>query len=288
MKRLIIDGNNLVHRAFWVSKNQPTFNEHFHIHLFLSSVKNYINAYKPDVAYCAWDEKQDYKINKRKELLTEYKGNRDKERNTEVHSKNYIIKEMLSYLGIQSVFPKSYEADDIMAIFHHLYPTDKKTIITVDKDMCQLIDENTIVFDPIRKIEFNLNNFEEHVKCKREDFVKIKALTGDKSDNIPGIKGFGKVKITKYLNGEYSLTDEEQSLFDSNMKLVNLSLTLDDNDEVEFVKAQFDKLQEIDIDSFKQKCIDLDFHKILKDFDSWNNIFVVRTKLAAALDFLLH
>jgi len=288
MKRLIIDGNNLVHRAFWVSKTQPTFNEHFHIHLFLSSVKNYINQYKPDVAYCTWDEKEDFTINKRKELLTEYKGNRDKERNIEVHSKNFIIKEMLEYLGIKNVLPKSYEADDVMAIFHHLYPADKKTIITVDKDMCQLIDGNTVVYDPIRKIEFNLDNFEEHIKCKREDFVKIKALTGDKSDNIPGIKGFGKVKIAKFLSGDYTLTDEEQTLFESNLKLVDLSLTLKDSDEVTYVKTQFDTTLEINIDAFKQKCVDLNFHKILNDFNTWNRVFVERNKLAAAVNHFLY
>ena len=288
MKRLIIDGNNLVHRAFWVSKTQPVFDEHFHIHLFLSSVKNYVNQYKPDIVYCTWDEKEDYTVNKRKELLTEYKGNRDKERNLEVHSKNYIIKEMLETLGIKNILPRAYEADDVMAIFHYLYPNDKKTIVTVDKDMCQLIDTNTVVYDPIRKIEFNLNNFEEHVKCKRGDFVKIKALAGDKSDNIPGIKGFGKVKIAKYLAGEYKLTEEEQALFESNMKLVDLSLTLEDKDEVEYVKTQFDDKLEVNLDAFKQKCIDLKFHKFLRDFDTWNNIFVARAKLALAFDFFLH
>lgn len=287
MKRLIIDGNNLVHRAFWVSKNQPTFNEHFHIHLFLSSVKNYINSYKPDVAYCAWDEKQDFKINKRKELLTEYKGNRDKERNAEVHSKNYIIKELLESLGIRNVLPYAYEADDVMAIFHHLFPVDKKIIITVDKDMCQLIDNNTVVYDPIKKIEITEENFLDVLGCKQEDFIKIKALTGDKSDNIPGIKRFGKAKIAKYLAGEYILTEEERTLFESNMKLVNLSLTLQDEREVAYVNEQFHTELKTDFNSFKNKCSELGFHKILKDINDWNNIFFFSAKLNECFAFLL-
>ena len=283
MKRLIIDGNNLVHRAYWVSKIQPTFNEHFHIHLFLTSVKNYIVQYKPDVVYCTWDEKADYKINKRKELLTEYKGNRDQKRNKEVHTNNHIIKELLEYLGIKSVISQSYEADDVMAIFNHLYPEDRKIIITVDKDMCQLISKDTVVFDPIRKVEFNLNNFKEHIGYELVDFVKLKALTGDKSDNIPGIKGFGKVKIAKFLNNEYEMTDEEKIVFENNLKLVDLSLTLSDKEEVQFVKEQFDTPVEASFESFKNRCIELQFNQITKSIDTWYNIFFMKSKLLELL-----
>ena len=286
MKRLIIDGNNLVHRVFWVSKNQPIFNEYFHIHLFLSSVKNYIIQYKPDVVYCTWDEKVDYTVNKRKELNADYKGNRDKERNKEVHKNNYIIKELLEYLGIRNVLPKSYEADDVMAFFHHLFPDDRKVIITVDKDMCQLIDDRTVVFDPIRKKEFNKDNFVEVTGYTIDNFVKVKALTGDKSDNIPGIKGFGKVKMAKFLNGEYTLTEEENALFESNLKLVDLSITLNDEEEKEYVVKQFNKELKQDFNAFKAKCAEYDFHKILRDINDWYEVFFMKNKLEEMFSFL--
>ena len=47
------------------------------------------------------------------------------------------------------------------------------------------------------KFEINLDNFIDKLKYDPEDFIKVKAIQGDKSDNIPGIKGFGKVKIGK-------------------------------------------------------------------------------------------
>jgi len=285
MRRLIIDGNNLVHRAFWIASNQPIFNEHFHVHLFLTSVKNYVTQYQADVVYCTWDEKVDFQVNKRKELLEEYKGNRDQERNKAVHSKNHIIKELLEYLGIKNILPRAYEADDVMAIFNYLYPEDERIIITVDKDMCQLIGENTVVYDPIRKVEFNTKNFKELIGYELKDFVKLKALTGDKSDNIPGIKGFGKVKIAKFLNGEYHMSEEEKIQFENNLKLVDLSLTLQDQDEVEYVKAQFETKPEINFDAFKQKCDELYFHKILNSIDSWYGTFFMRSKLADLLNF---
>jgi DNA polymerase-1 len=285
MRRLIIDGNNLVHRAFWVASNQPIFNEHFHVHLFLTSLKNYVTQYQADVVYCTWDEKIDFQVNKRKELFEDYKGNRDQERNKAVHSKNYIIKELLEYLGIKNVLPRAYESDDVMAIFNHLYPDVERIIITVDKDMCQLIGENTVVYDPIRKVEFNLKNFKELIGYELEDFVKLKALAGDKSDNIPGIKGFGKVKIAKFLAGEYHMSEAERVQFEDNLKLVDLSLTLLDEDEVNYVREQFETKPEKDFDAFKNKCNELYFHKILNSIDSWYGTFFMRSKLADLLSF---
>ena len=279
MKRLIIDGNNLVHRAYWVASNQPFYNEYFHIYLFLTSIKNYTSQYQADIVYCAWDEKVDYTVNKRKELLEEYKGTRDKERNKEVHSKNYIIKELLSYLGIQSVYPRSYEADDVMCILNHMFPDDEKIIVTVDKDMCQLISDKTVVYDPIRKTEFNISNFEDKIGYKLKDFVSLKALTGDKSDNIPGIKGFGKVKLSKFFNGEYELTVDEKIQFENNLKLVDLSLTLTDKEETDYVASQVQVDIVKNFDRFKERCSEFNFNQILKNIDTWYGLFFMRSKL---------
>lgn len=283
MKRLIIDGNNLVHRVYWVSKNQPQFNEYFHIHLFLTSVKNYILKYNPDVTYCAWDEKADYQVNKRKELSQDYKSNRDSEKNKEVHSKNYLIKELLKYLAISSVQPYAYEADDVIGIFCNEFKNDEKVIITVDRDLCQLIDNRTVVFDPIRKVEFNLENFEEKLKCKKEHFITVKALAGDKSDNIPGIKGFGKVKIQKYLNNEIQLTPEEQKQFDGNCRLLDLKHTLQDTTEYEYVKAQLQIQLTPDSKEFKRSCEGLGFHQILRKYEDWNKLFFMKNTMTNLL-----
>jgi 5'-3' exonuclease len=287
MKRLIIDGNNLVHRVYWVSKNQPQFNEYFHIHLFLTSVKNYIIKYKPDITYCAWDEKADYQINKRKELSEDYKANRDKEKNNEVHAKNYIIKELLKYLGINSVQPYAYEADDVIAIFCNKFKDDEKVIVTVDRDLCQLVDEKTIVFDPIRKVEFNLENFEEKLKCRKERFVIIKAIQGDKSDNVAGIKGFGKIKIEKYLTGEIEMTAEETAQFARNILLVDLRNTLQDQTEYSYVSEQLEKERVFDSKEFKRSCEGLGFHQILKKYDEWYRLFFEKNTMTDLLSQIL-
>ena len=88
MKILVIDGNNLVHRVFWVSKNQKEKNKYFHVYLFLTSVKSYIQSFLPDLTICVWDEKLENRVNPRKLLYEEYKKTRDTETSKEVHEQN--------------------------------------------------------------------------------------------------------------------------------------------------------------------------------------------------------
>ena len=293
MKILTIDGNNLVHRVFWVANNMKYKTEYFHVYMFLNSLKSYVEMYQPDKVYCVWDEKPEYKQNKRKDILKEYKGNRDKEYGKQVHDKNETIKELLHLMGIPSIFPRDYEADDAIGIINELesknsvikfYMTKKffrHIVVTVDRDLCQFIDEKTSVYDPIRKYEINLENFEEKLKFKKEDFIKVKALQGDKSDNIPGIKGFGKVKLTKYFKGEVNLTDEEQNIYERNLKLVKLT---DDKEEYNYVKDQIIKASfSTDWDTFMAKCKEYNFSNILKKESIWYGSFFKDNRLIELL-----
>ena len=293
MKILTIDGNNLVHRVYWVANNMGYKTEYFHVYMFLNSVKSYVELYKPDKTIMVWDEKPDYKPNKRKELLEEYKGNRNKEYNQEVHAANEVIKEMLSDLGIPSIYPREYEADDVIHIINTYMENVSRTnfykdkqpfshvIVTVDRDLCQLIKSsklyNISVYDPIRKFEINAENFEEKLKYKKEDFIKVKALQGDKSDNIPGIKGMGKVKTQKYLNGEVELTEEENEIFKKNLKLVTLT---NDEEEVKYVRKQLIECSyDTNFDNFKANCEKYKFAQILKSEKKWYNTFFQDNRL---------
>ena len=281
MNILTIDGNNLVHRVYYVAKNLPYRTEYLHVYMFLNSVKSYIEMYRPDKVYCVWDEKLDYKPNKRLEILPEYKGTRDKEKGREVHTKNNLIKELLQSMGIPSIFPREYEADDVIAIINKEIDHDRHTIITVDRDLCQLIDEKTVVYDAIRKLELNLHNFEEKLKYSKKQFVKVKAITGDKSDNIPGIKGFGKKKIEKYFNGDVDFNDDERKLFERNLQLVSL---IDSGEESEYVKSQLDNCSfKTDWTFFMQKVEELKFNNIIKSESTWYATFFQTNRLLELL-----
>lgn len=289
MKILTIDGNNLVHRVYWVANNIKNVKENYHVYMFLNSVKSYVELYKPDKTYMVWDEKPDYRPNKRKELLTEYKGNRNKDYNVEVHAGNELIKELLQDIGIPSIFPREYEADDVIGIidkaarsesvskFYITKKPYKHIIVTVDRDLCQLINEKVSVYDPIRKYEITNDNFEEKLKYRKEDFIKVKALQGDKSDNIPGIKGMGKVKTEKYLKGDIELTEDEIKIYNKNLQLVKLT---NDPEEVDYVNKQIYKASfNTNWDTFLDRCKELKFNNILKKDTVWYSAFFQDNRL---------
>jgi 5'-3' exonuclease len=200
---------------------------------------------------------------------------------------------MLNTLGIPSIFPRSYEADDVIKIINDAYDKHLTTkfyltkklfrhiIVTVDRDLCQLISNKVSVYDPIRKIEINKENFKEILKYDKKDFIKVKALTGDKSDNIPGIKGFGKVKIDKFLNGEVFLTEEENEIYKRNLELVTLT---EDKEEKEYVLNQLSEIKyDTNYDKFKELSKEYKFSQILKNDTKWYTAFFQDNRLIELL-----
>jgi 5'-3' exonuclease len=236
---LIIDGNNLVHRVFYRGQQSNADDEFFHVYLLLICIKKYVSDFNPTKTICVWDEKLGNTPNKRKSEDENYKQNRDKEYSLRVHAQNDLIKELLQTLGIPSVFPQHYEADDVICILCNEYKDSYIQIMSADLDMCQLINETTEVVDPVRKRTFALHNFEELLKCKPDEFLTYKAINGDKSDNIAGIKGFGPKTIARYLAGEVELTPEQQEVLEHNLKLMTLKA---DGEDAEYVKQQLETI----------------------------------------------
>ena len=117
-----------------------------------------MKQFLPDNTIFVWDEKKDYKPNIRKSILKEYKGNRSKDPSP--HANNEVIKSILYSMGINSIFPRELEADDIVAYICREHQG-SKVIISVDRDFFQLVTSEVTLYDPIRKIFFEENNFEE-------------------------------------------------------------------------------------------------------------------------------
>ena len=285
MKTLIIDGNNLIHRTYWTAKNIAGTEDtekltNFHIYFTLNAVKSYVNMFKPERIIACWDEKPDYQRNDRKEMFADYKGNRSSD--ITPHSNNNKIKEFFKTLGIPSIFPRKLEADDTIAYLAESLEG-SKVILSVDKDFLQLINENVIVYDPIRKKETNLVNFEEVVKCRQQDFMTIKCLEGDKSDNVPGIPKFGKVKISKYLKHEFKLTAEEELIYNRNYSLFRLDKYKDADNEDELLYYQEQMPAALSVEPCYQQFLDLckehDINNILNKKEDWYNLFFVKHRL---------
>tara|TARA_R110000772_G_scaffold5536_3_gene19812 strand:+ start:1845 stop:2714 length:870 start_codon:yes stop_codon:yes gene_type:complete len=284
MKTLIIDGNNLVHRTFWTAKAQskrtgvddPVQTANFHIYFTLNAIYSYINRFKPTKTIVVWDEKIEYQQNIRKEELAEYKGNRSKDNSP--HEQNEVIKAMLKNLGISSIFPREREADDIVAYICKTFEG-KKVIVSVDRDFLQLVNINTILFDPIRKREFVLETFEQDTDYTKTEWLRAKCLLGDKSDNVPGVPRFGKAKVRKWLNGEFTLTTEQEEIFNRNMTIFNLDEVMSHDSERTYYQSQLDVSIEVDWSSFVLECEARDFKNILNKREQWYSLFFLSNKL---------
>ena len=277
---LIIDGNNLVWRCFYVAEsvNPGGMDGLLHVHMFLSSLKNYCELYKPKNVICCWDKRLDNAPNFRNSLLPEYKEQRDKDKAKDVHCENELIEELISYLGVVNFYPKQLEADDCIAWLCHNLPG-KKVIVSVDKDMLQLVNDDVLYYDPMKKVEINMSNFDTYSKFKYDTFLVEKCFAGDPSDNVKGIYKFGPVKVKKYLDGDVELNDEQKTQLEFNMKLFKLDLYNTLPCEIEHYKKQ-DTSKKVNWDGFVTLCTDKGLNSILKSKESYYNEFCMDIKLA--------
>jgi 5'-3' exonuclease len=148
--------------------------------------------------------------------------------------------------------------------------------------MLQLVDSNTDYFNPIKKKLITLENFEEEVGVKVEQYVLYKALLGDKSDNIDGIEGYGIVKSKRLVSEGYNgvvkvLSEENKQKLDKNILLVNLLCSYaKEEGEMESYEKQYAELQSLkaDIKQFEKMCHEAEFYSFLKSLDSWKESFV--------------
>jgi 5'-3' exonuclease len=244
------------------------------VYIFLTSLKSYYEKYQPTHIICCWDEKLEYKPNPRKQLLEQYKGNRDKDNNVDIHADNQHIKDLIESIGGINFFPRELEADDIMAFLCHNIPG-KKVIITVDKDLLQLVDSDTVVYSPIKKVEYNIDNIDELLGYSHKNFVIYKAFIGDQSDNIPGVYRFGPKKIEQYINGSIALTEDQQKIVDLNMSLMDLNQGyVQYPEEKQYYQDQMKKeFPKPDWDRFMFICKDLNFQKVVNQKEKWFETF---------------
>ena len=287
MKTLIIDGNNLVHRTFHTANLQKKRYENvevkgLHIFFTINAIYSYVKRFLPEQTIIVWDEKIDYQKNKRKELSKEYKGNRSSD--STPHQNNEDIKLICKTLGIPSIFPRELEADDIVAYICR-ETKGKKVIVSVDRDFLQLVDKDTILFDPIRKKYFEKDNFKENTGFDNIfDWFTAKCLTGDKSDNVSGIPGFGKVKVKKFLNGEVKLTTEQEEKYFANRDLFRLDLYEDFLNEKTYYKNQLSNIEPGDYNAFIELVEKYNMVSILKRKDHWYETFFLKSFLTSIND----
>lgn len=189
-------------------------------------------------------------INKRREIFSEYKANRQTPPQ-ELLMQLPIAIEWISKMGFLNISIEGYEADDIIASINKVANAQhiNVRIISHDKDLYQLIDEDTYIYDPIGKRDIKEAQCLEKYGVKPKQFIDYQALVGDSSDNIAGVKGIGAKsaqKLISHFGDIESLYARENELTDIVSKRVaNLLL---DGKESAFLSKKLARLYDDLID----------------------------------------
>ena len=143
----------------------------------------------------------------RNEMFPEYKDNRD-EAPDDLKKQLPVAIEWIEQMGFPNLTREGYEADDIIAtVTKFARKKDLKVrIVSHDKDLYQLIDDGVVVmYDAIKKHEVDEEACVIKFGVNPKDFINFQALLGDSSDNVPGVKGIGKVGAAKLINKYHTL-----------------------------------------------------------------------------------
>ena len=204
-KLLLIDGHSIVNRAFY-GVPPLTNAEGLHTNAIHGFLNIFFNAYaktKPDYIIVAFDLPQK---TFRHEMYEAYKGTR-KGMPDELHEQVPVLKEVLKSMQIKTAELPGFEADDVLGTYAKKAEAEGLDVVILsgDRDLLQLASDRIMVAIPKTKsggteIE---RYFAEDVKTRYQvtpaEFIELKALMGDSSDNIPGIPGIGEKTATSLI-----------------------------------------------------------------------------------------
>lgn len=216
MTTAIIDVSNMAYRArysYSLSHNDKDTSVTYGVLRMLMSV---VKDLRPTSVIMCFDGGRPLY---RERLIQQYKSHRkhdDDETYQEFLRQVYELWRILPYFGVLCVRRAGIEADDLMYHASRMLD-DTSMIITNDDDLLQSVDLWTSVYKPMKKggyKQIGLVNFKEEVGVDPENFLQAKALLGDSSDNIPGVKGIGPVTMTNmFANGA-----EDLSILNDNLR----------------------------------------------------------------------
>ena len=203
---LLIDGHSILFRAFYgmpLAMTAPDGRHTNAVYGFLAIVGKVVEEEKPDFLAVAFDLAAP---TFRHRLYPEYKGNRAPAPE-EFHEQVPVMKQLLADMGIPVVTCEGWEADDILGTLASKAEKDgtEVTILSGDRDLLQLADDHTRIVIP--KTKGGQTAYERYTPAEvqaafgvsPEDFIQLKALMGDSSDNVPGLPGVGPKTALKIM-----------------------------------------------------------------------------------------
>jgi DNA polymerase I len=200
--------------------------------------------------------------NFRNDIYKDYKANRHDTPEDLIPQFEYIRKAVTAF-NIPSIELLNYEADDLIATYKEQASKKniKVTIISSDKDLMQLVDDNTFMFDAMKEHYIGKEEVKEKFGVYPEKVIDVQSLAGDSSDNIPGVPGIGIKTAAELINQFGSLENLLENA--STIKQPKRRQALLDNREKAFISKQLVTLKRDvpvtnELDEFILKPLNLD------------------------------
>jgi len=291
MKKIIlVDGNNLLFRSYFatayqgvIMKNSKGFPTNA-LYGFINMMNKIIKDENPSYIMVAFDKGKTFRHDK----YDDYKAGRAAMPD-ELKLQFPKAKEVLQAMGIKYFEIDNYEADDIIGTLAKRVDEEDQfvaTIVSSDKDLLQLISDEVVV---------KLLKSSDHIMMTKDEFkntygldpikmIDLKALMGDSSDNIPGVKGIGEKTAIKLLTEYESLDGIYQHISDIKGKVKEKLESDKDNAYMSYdlatiyrdVPLNFDledcSYSGINATKFKEQLEELEFYSLLKKIDFSNTI----------------
>lgn len=203
---LLVDGNALFKRSILGAKDVYNQNqEHIGgIYQFITVVRKLLDEDLYHKVFVFWDGKLSGQL--RFNIYKDYKSNRNKDYVNGTHpiDENELLQKMQIKRYLEELFIRQYEdeiveSDDLIAyICNNKTETQKITICTSDRDLCQLIDDDVRIYMCDLKQYITIDNYNQFFKHHHSNAALIKILCGDNSDCIKGVKRLGEDTLLKH------------------------------------------------------------------------------------------
>jgi len=176
---------------------------------FLKTLNKLVRENSPKAVYLAWESGgsqrrrslySEYKMNRRPEKLNRFYGDDIPDSEENKKHQMIVLLGMLKCVPVCQLYVPDCEGDDVIAYLCRItFLNELKVIASSDKDMYQLLNERTRVYNLHKKIYTMPEDVVEEFRVQPHNFALAKALCGDHSDNIPGVKGVGFKTATRVL-----------------------------------------------------------------------------------------
>ena len=302
MRPVIIDCDNMCHIQRHAFGDELSYQEELTgvIWGFLYRLYDFAKQFETNRFLFCWDSRKSY----RKLEFPDYKANRHYEKPPGVQESDSRIyaqfaklkNEILPAIGFKNIYHRiGWEADDIIAVVLRDLVVGiamglvegKPVIISTDKDLYQLLD-HCVIFRPLsgsKKELVTYKLFRERYGVTPQQWTHVRALEGDPSDNIPGIKGVGVKNAIRFVQGTLKATarirqeitkDVSQEIIRRNVRLMDLPYAgLPSDDKAGFRMFPFEKDETLSLDAFIRICERYNFGSFLKTdmLNEWRTLF---------------